>query len=70
MSAAQHPSTRQDLRVNRVGSRIAFNEQLRLFAPANDVRGPAASARPWAFLALALALLPWVVAGLMIWELT
>jgi hypothetical protein len=55
--------------MNGAENRITFHE-LRLFAPANEVRGPAASARPWALLALALAVLPWVLVGLMIWEMT
>lgn len=69
MSTAHHPSTHQDVRLNVARSRLTFNEQLCLFGPVNEARAPEASVRPWAWLALVLAVLPWVLVGLMVWML-
>jgi hypothetical protein len=70
VSSAHYPSTQQQARLSRVNSRLSFNEQLRLFAPANELPAPETSLRPWALLALALTVLPWAFVGLMIWVLT
>ena len=48
-------------------SRLTFNEQLCLFAPANNVGSTQTFFGWWATLALVLAVAPWVVVGWMIW---
>jgi hypothetical protein len=48
-------------------SRLTFNEQLCLFAQGNDAVVTRASFGWWATLALALAVVPWALVGVMIW---
>jgi hypothetical protein len=50
--------------------RLTLNEQLDLFTPPNEFSSPAASYGLWAILALALAVIPWVLVGVMVWKLT
>jgi hypothetical protein len=52
------------------GSRLAFNEQLRLFGTVTETRRPHVPVGSWAALALALVIVPWALVGWTIWLLT
>jgi hypothetical protein len=52
------------------GSRLAFNEQLRLFGSAKESRRSQVPVGSWAALALALVVVPWALVGWTIWLLT
>jgi hypothetical protein len=51
----------------RSRSRLTFNEQLCFFGSGNEVTSTQASFGWWATLALVLAIVPWVLVGVMIW---
>jgi hypothetical protein len=52
------------------GSRLAFNEQLRLFGTVKDSHRSGVPVRTWAALALVLVIVPWALVGWTIWLLT
>jgi hypothetical protein len=51
----------------RSRSQLTFNEQLCFFGSGNEVVSTQASFGWWATLALVLAIVPWVLVGVMIW---
>ncbi len=67
MNTAHRAVSHREPTLLRSRSRLTFNEQLCLFGSGNEVVSTQASFGWWATLALVLAIVPWVLVGVMIW---
>jgi hypothetical protein len=67
VNTAHRTVSRRQPTVPRGRRRLTFNEQLCFFGSGNEVVSTQASFGWWATLALVLAIVPWVLLGVMIW---